>query len=285
MKVEKKRLDRLISQQQLTKQQIEFYTHEYQRALECAKDCNWKITKESCTELRKLDSPSKTVIDVCEKTMLVLDQTDKTFNSFKVLAKNFGYLKDLMGTVQGQTLSNHIINEILIIWKNQTIIQAKLRKTSKCASLLAQWIGYIVEFNLKRETVNSSKRKEPELEKKIKQQNCLLGNLHKDAERFREKLVMAKQKLQKCEGECEDFSEKFDVGCENIKPLGFSMHRGTASGGILGNSASSVRLNGFPNFNDTQLYGEALLKEASEQQIIFEGNNELGCCRMKFFCF
>ena len=40
VKVEKKRLDRLTSQLQFNKQQIEFYTHEYQKALECIKDCN-----------------------------------------------------------------------------------------------------------------------------------------------------------------------------------------------------------------------------------------------------
>ena len=81
--------------------------------------------------------------------------------------------------------------------------------------------------------MSSSKRKEPEIAKKIKQQGCLVANLNRDAERIRERLGMVKQKLQKGEGDNEDFSEKFGVGKERVKPLGFSMHRGTASGGIL----------------------------------------------------
>lgn len=108
-------MDRLTSSLTLNKQQIEFYTHEYKRALECIKDSNWKITKDLCTELRKTENPSKTILDICEKIMLVLDQPDKSYMSFKNLSKNFGYLKDLMGSVQGQTLSDCVINEILPI--------------------------------------------------------------------------------------------------------------------------------------------------------------------------
>ena len=55
--------------------------------------------------------PSPTIISVCEKTMLVLDQSEKTFSSFQALSKNFGHLKDLMSTAQGLALSNHIIHE------------------------------------------------------------------------------------------------------------------------------------------------------------------------------
>lgn len=211
--------------------------------------------------------------------MLVLSQPEKTFDSFKKLSKNYGFLKDLMDSAQGEAFSDHVINQILNIWKNQTIVQAKLVKTSKCASLLAQWIGFIVEYSLKKETVNSNKRKEPELEKKIKYQGHALQSLGKDLEKIKEKIISAKKNLQMNVAN-EEISEKFEVPAENPRPLGFVMHRGTASGGILEGSIRSQ----FPNFNDADLYRDANVKESTE--IVFEGNNEaLGCCSLKFFCF
>ena len=216
--------------------------------------------------------------------MLVLDQPDKSYMSFKNLSKNFGYLKDLMGSVQGQTLSDCVINEILPIWKNQTIIQAKLQKTNRCASILAQWIGYLVEYSLKKETVYASKRKEPELEKKIKFQKHLISDLNIEIDNLTDKIISAKQVIQ-CKSEVEEeLSEKYDLSPECGKPIGFSMHRGTASGGILISSLNSLRSQTFPNFNDEEIYAE-LRAKPEEHQISYEGNNEIGCCRMKFFCF
>lgn len=292
LKLEKKRLDRLCSQLQVTRQQIEFYTHEYQRALENIKDCNWRVTKDMCTELRKIPSPSKTIVEICEKIMLILDQPDKTFSAFKSLSKNFGYMKDLMSSVQGQTLPDNIINEILPVWKNQTIIQAKVAKISKCASLLAQWIGFIVEYSLKKETVVSSKRKEPEIDKKIRTQANVVDDLQREILLLEDSIknmleIQASNQEQKSDNEQEEeLSEKFEVSKESSRPFGFTMHRGTASGGLLGSSLHCYRSQSFPNFSDEQLYGGVPVKETKEHQILYEGRNEaLGCCRLKFFCF
>jgi uncharacterized protein YbgA (DUF1722 family) len=288
--IEQKRLDRLSSQLQTAKQQIEFYTQEYQLALENIKDCNWKLTKEMCTELRKLENPSKGIIEVCEKVMLALDQPEKTFDAFKTLIRNFGYFKDLMTAIQGQSLPESIINDLLPVWKNQTIIQAKISKSSRCAALLAQWLGFVVEFTLKKETVYSSKRKLPEIEKKFAAQSFLVADLKNEMCKVMENTCKSGESSG-AKGDSwkqEELSEKFEGYKETqAKPFGFTMQKGTASGGILASALYSNRESqGFPNFNDEELYGGIPVKESSASDLVYEGDGEaIGCCRSRFFCF
>ena len=280
------KLTRISSQLQLTRQQIEFYTQEFQRALEGIKDSNWRITKEMCTELRKIQSPSKSLAEVCEKVMLVLDQPEKSFQSFRNLTKNFGFLKDLMSSVQNQTFSEQVINELLPIWKNQTIIQAKLMKISKCACLLAQWLSFIVEYSLKKETVNSSKKREPELEKKIKTLTLTICDLGASATMLQEEIARI-QRIIECRIEIEndEMSENFKVIPEGaLKPRGFPVHRATASQGMLESSISSANSQAFPKFHD-DMYAGTTVKRPGEILISFEGQSDvIGCGRLKFFC-
>lgn len=280
LRSEQKRHDRLLSQLHLTRQQIELYTKESESALEGLKDCNWRITKELCSELRKIPFPSKTLAEICEKLMTILSQQDTSYQGFKALTKNFSYFKTLMSSVQNQALSDTLINEILPIWKNQTIFQAKLYKLSKCGCLLAKWINLLVEFNLKRETIENSKRREPELQKKVRNSGIIIGEIEKQICAIKETLS------QKCSEECEgineialeEFTEKFkfiaEAEKENFGQQGLK--------GVLGINNSEVKVSiEFPNFGDDNLYDEN--HEQIGHQINYEAE-EPGCCNLKFFC-
>ena len=72
------------------------------------------------------------------------------------------------------------------------------------------------------------------------------------------------------------------------------LHQGTASGGIMRlNVPLTPRFpkQFFPDFelNSDQLYSDAPVKKVQEEEvkpIMYEDITEnLGCCRMKFFCF
>ena len=216
--------------------------------------------------------------------MLVLNQPQKSFEGFKKLSKNFGFLKDLMASVQGLPVSEHIVNELLPIWKNQTIIQSKLTKTCRCPSLLAEWLGYIVEFSLKKETVLGSKRKEPEIEKKLKNLDMNMQDDEKEVELLSKKIA-AVRKLIECRMEMdkEEITDQFVIVPEGA--TGFyraGLHRLTASDG---GSARMVFAE-FPNFVDEDLYQDLEVVNTQENHIIFEGGQDVvGCCRLKFFCF
>lgn len=287
LKAEKKRRDRLSSQLQLTKQQIEVYSQEVDKALEGIKDCNWRITKELCRELRKIPSPSKTIVDVCEKIMLILDQPEKTFFSLKALTKSFGDFKNLMTSTQTKDLSDTLINEILPIWKNQTVIQAKLYKISKCGCLLASWINLLVEYNLKKETVLSSKKREPELEKKIK--TCAKNISGLETEILLVKETISTNKLEpdpKIEIVDEEYTEKFKLQSINLNDFCVSFRQEADSKGILSVSNSNLLSSpDFPNFSDKDLYDENSV-QAIGNKIKLEGySDDIGCCKLNFFCF
>ena len=128
--------------------------------------------------------------------MLILDQPEKSFQGFKDLIKNFNFFKMLMSAIQNKMIPDILINDILPIWKNQTIIQAKLYKVSKFGCLLAQWINLLVEYNLKKETINSSKRREPELDKKIKSASLSIIDIEKEKIMIQEIIEKKKARLK-----------------------------------------------------------------------------------------
>lgn len=280
LETEQKRYDRLFSQLQLTKQQIEMYSQEGEKALEGIKDCNWRLTKDLCIELRKIQSPSQCIVEVCEKVMLVLEQPEISFQSFKKFTKNYSLFKMLMSSCQHKAIPDSTITELLPIWKNQTIIQAKLYKKSKCGSLLAQWLNLLVEYSLKKETIQSSKRREPELEKKTANSLAILNNLAKEQALLHE--IISNRENEEPEILQEEFTERFRFinGAEkNVPPVlspGVSMNNFS----ILGCS----KLNSFPNFNGHDLYAENSVKQINntsyEKKAI-----DIGCCKLRFWCF
>lgn len=80
------RLERLSAQLHLTQQQIDLFKHETQSAVERIKDSNWHFTKDACAELSRLSEPSAALLDLADKFMLLLDQQDRSWKTFKVAA-------------------------------------------------------------------------------------------------------------------------------------------------------------------------------------------------------
>ena len=62
----------------LTKQQIDLFSQETNRALEGIKDTNWQFTKEMCIEIIKIKKPNNTLLEVVDKFMIILDQKDRS---------------------------------------------------------------------------------------------------------------------------------------------------------------------------------------------------------------
>jgi hypothetical protein len=278
LKIEKKRLERLSSQQQLSRQQIEFYTQEYQLALDNMKKSSSKITKEICEEFKTLEKPSEIVEEIVCKVMLVFGQPSK-FSDFLNLSENYSEFKDLLNTTANSVLPDTVINEILPIWKNQAFFQAKVARCSKLASLLAEWLSFTVEFSLKKSTVLTSKRKDPELQKKLRIQTDILKDLGKDLQFLKEKMKNLQKTLKDLE--TDELSRTFkSISNNDRKSFSSTSHRRSLSQ-VFG----SLNLQNFPNFNDDELYGEMPEQTSSEEKLIIEGNESIGCCRMRFFCF
>ena len=63
-----------------------------------------------------------------------------------------------------ETLGEHQLTTLLPIWKNYTVLAAKVKKYPKGITLLLDWIRAGVEYKLKKEVLNGFKQKVAEIE-------------------------------------------------------------------------------------------------------------------------
>ncbi|OMJ84334.1 hypothetical protein SteCoe_14558 [Stentor coeruleus] len=302
LRQETKRFERLNSQLQLTRHQLSVYTEEAKTIqVQLDKVLN-QFTKEVCSDLRIIKAPVSCLLELCDKLLLILDIKDRSWKSFRSVSKNFPAFKNLMISIQNDQLPENVINEVLPLWKSQGTLRLKLSKINNGACVLLDWISMIVEYNLKSEIIVTSKKRIPELEKMIKSQSKTLSDLTSESLSIEELVNKTKSNLEDGEMDCDDCSELSLTS----KPYAFvkseqderqifhsTVHRGTASGGIMQSSFKMFRENSelqtlFPNFNSENLYGEAPVNKNVELEdpIIYEGKTEMiGCCRMRFFCF
>lgn len=259
---------------QLTSQQIQLFVKEVKKVEEELKDCNWKISKEMCSELRAIPFPSRTLVDVCEKVMLILGQKDQSFNSFKSLTKKFSLFKNLLNAAQQQDFPENLAYSLMPIWKNQDNIQQKLLYISKCGCLLAKWIYLLIDINLKLDTIKSSQKREPELEKKIRDSKQICKNFENHLASLKE---AEEEKRSGVNSNAEFASEEFTQKFTFIEDIEFK------SKPQIDENFSFQNFIQFPNFQDDKLYDEKSLKIP---EISIENENEdLGCCKLRFFCF
>jgi hypothetical protein len=315
LKNEKERLERLSSQLHLTKQQIDFFTQESQRALEGIKDANWQFTKEVCADLSKVKSPNSVLLDVSEKFMLMLDQRDRSWKTFRAVTRNFGPLKSLMSSFSAEHMSEEHLNELLPIWKKQQSLIPKLASICKGAAVIADWIRYCVEFKLKKETLMASKRKLPDIERRMKTQLLVIADRNAQILTFEErvaetKLSLASAEQQSFTADADEYVNSLDASVVSMKTTKLALRseeraivstplrKGTASGGIMGKAsprhsfdlvevAPAQEKQEFPNFNldSHELYREVPAQE-EVVEIQIEGQmDSAGCCRSRFFCF
>ena len=282
------------NQLDLTNHQLKVYTEESSKIQEKLNSALCMFSKEMCHDIRSMKAPVSTILDLCDKILLVIDIKDRSWKSFRNISKNFSVFQNLLITAQSDQLPESIINEVLPIWKNQSPLRSKLIKINQGSCFLLDWLVNLIELNVKSEIILSSKKRIPELEKMIKNQSKTLSELTSESVSIEEILNKTKQNLDDIDqDECSELSltsKPYTGGKDEERVIFHStVHRGTASGGIL-NSKTSVfkTLNSnFPNFNSDSLYGEVPVdKSQNEELIVYEGPDEsIGCCRMKFFCF
>ena len=292
------RLERLSANLRLTKQQIDFFTQETQRALEGIKDANWRFTKEVCGELSRVKSPVPALVEVAEKFLDMLEQQDCSFKAFRAVCLNYTPLKALMSSVSADRLTEEQMQAMLPVWKDQHTLLTKLQKQPKGASILTEWLSSCVEYKLRKETLTAALHKLPDLEHKIRLQLQKIAETNACILVQEEKLLDLKTAITP-DSEDEGPLKSGNISLVSITSTGLSLRqiedravsavplqRGTATGGLLAQlspRSSFSRKADFPNFTSQELYGELL---EDSQHIEVENENELiGCCRSKFFCY
>ena len=308
LRSEKERLERVTSSLHLTQQQIDFFSQETQKALEGIKDANWRFTKEVCSDMARIRSPSPALLDVCEKFLFVLDQGDRSWKTFRAICLNYSPLKTLMNSTSPDLLTEAKMSELLPLWKNQQSTIAKLGKVSKGGCVLAEWICSCVEFKLRKETLSAARRKLPELERKVKIQVQAIAE--KNAQ-----ILVHEEKILEAQAAC-DIGLDSEESCKFLPPKSLNIslvsitstnlsvrpaaedravnvaplrRGGTATGGLLSLISPRGQPKEFPNFTSGELYRETPLSARPREEaarIDIESENEIpGCCRSRFFCY
>jgi len=303
LRLDEDRLERLSASLRLTKQQIDFFTQETQRALEGIKDANWRFTEGVCGELSKVKSPVPALVEVADKFLGVLEQRECGFKAFQAVCRNYAPLKALMTSVSIDRLSEEQMQTLIPVWKNQQTLLVSLRKQPKGASILAEWLSSCVEYKLRKETLTASLHKLPDLEQKIRIQLQKIAETNAAILVLEEKLLDLRTAITP-DSEDEQPLKSASLSLVSVTSTGLSLRqtedraigvvplqKGTATGGLLAqlsprSSFSQGKKADFPNFTSQELYGDALDSERGEEEIDVETENELiGCCRSKFFCY
>lgn len=291
-------MERLKSQITLTVSQAHNLHLELSTLKEKLEKISEKMTQQAFQDLSRIKAPSSTISEIIDKFLLILDMKDRSWVSFKKLCKHFISFKNLILFSQTKNLQDSVIDEILPLWKTQGLYRTKLERFPGF-NLILDWIGLIVELNLKEEIVNSSQKRIPELEKSVKKQELSIESLKDEAKAAEKVYLEVKRRIK--DSEIEDCSEsshtsKTQAFCSDQERMEkhifvSAVNKGTASGGLMRKTPTSsleksVIPSISPNFSSKHLYGEIPVLKDYEEKIIYEGRSEtVSCCSVKFLCF
>ena len=240
-----------------------------------------KLSKEHCGELVRLKNPSTAVMDVCEKFLILIGKKETSWRSFKSIAKNHLGLVSAITNLSPEQVTEDQLNHLLPVWQQKQVIISRVSHVSKTIRYLVEWMGYCVEYKLKLETLNASKNKLPELERKIKDQMTSIANTNAQlvtAEKRLEEMRIKVEKNTKLEKTNESINHTEDMSIISVK----SSQPEPSYPSIIN------PMHDFPNFGSDHLYGATFASKLADDdfEIKYEGANEIvGCCRTKFFCF
>lgn len=98
-----------------------------------------------------------------------------------------------MNSYSPENLKQEIIDQILPLWKNYTILSPIMAKTHKGAQYLLDWITGLLELKIKSDTLKTAKKKFPELQKKVKDQIDLIAETNAVIRMLQEKKMQQSQ--------------------------------------------------------------------------------------------
>ena len=145
------RLGNLKTFLDMTKSQLSSLDNEIKLVTINYHNANDEFSKDLCEEISKIKNPNTTLVNIAEKFLLILQQNDKSWKNFKIITKNFDYLKRLILGINPLELSESIMNDVLPIWQDYCSIQIKLRKYCKGVYIIAEWIKNIIEYKVRKD--------------------------------------------------------------------------------------------------------------------------------------
>ncbi|OMJ84285.1 hypothetical protein SteCoe_14631 [Stentor coeruleus] len=295
------RLENLTDLLQSTKQRLESLNSEILQAQEGLENNKLQFSKDNILEILKIKNPNTTLVELADKFLLVLQEKERSWHSFKAHIKNFVNLKEIIQQIQPSNLSEEVFISLETIWENQSQIKSKLKKYCEGVMTIADFLIYLAEYRVKKETFEESMEDFAEYKKKTTMTKSKIKEVNGQILSIEEKIVEVKTTIKTfSRGRSQDdhsdtsdrssYSSPVCCGKRSISTNPFI--NGTASGGLLyyrknvENSDKPLLPNFRVSHNESYFESPDInVQEDEGYEIFYENSESLGCCKQKFFCF
>lgn len=297
----KARLENLTDLLQNTKQRLEALNSEILQAQKELENNKLQFSKDSILAILKIKNPNTTLVELADKFLLVIQEKERSWHSFKAHIKNFDELIGLIEKIQASNLSEEVLISLEIIWKNQKQIRSKLKKYCEGVMTIADFVICLAEYRVKKETLEESledftgyKKKTINTKSKIKEVNGQILSIEEKIAEVKATIkTFSRGRSKNDDADTSDRSSYTSPVCCVKRSISTNPFiNGTASGGLLYHR-KNIEHSGkplLPNFrvNHDESYFESPdvnVQEDEGYEIFYENSVSLGCCKQKFFCF
>lgn len=110
-----------------------------------------EFSQETIQDLCKIKNPNTTLVKISEKFLLLLNESDKNWPTFKKLAKNAEDLKDKINNLTCETLPKDFFSSSFVVLQDYSSILMKLKNYPRAVLVLSELIRLFLEYQLKKE--------------------------------------------------------------------------------------------------------------------------------------
>ena len=134
-----------------TKQQLRSFKQDLKMTEQKIEKVKTEFTEGMILDLCKIKNPNTTLVKLSEKFLLLLNESDKNWPSFKKLAKNAECLKEKINKTTFETLPKDFFSSSLVVLQDYSGILMKLKNYPKAVLVLSELIKVFLEYQLKKE--------------------------------------------------------------------------------------------------------------------------------------
>lgn len=134
-----------------TKQQLISFKQDIKNTEQKIQKIKSEFSEETLQTLCKIKNPNTTLVKISEKFLILLDESDKNWPTFKKLAKNSEYLKDKINGLTCETLPKDFFSSSLVVFQDYSSVLLKLKSYPRAVLVLSEFIRLLLEYHLKKE--------------------------------------------------------------------------------------------------------------------------------------
>lgn len=232
-----------------------------QKALDGLKAANWKFDEEVFGNLEK------TPQIVVEKFLIMLSISENASPQL-----GFVQVKNIMNAFQPEALKTSEIDDFFIIYNSRDVFRRYPN-----SDIIVDWISSALEYKIYRDSLIDLKKKSPKLHAKVQSKIASISKLEKEKSLIHKSII----DIQKCLHSAKSISAN---PTEN-----FLKTRTNSDAKSHSNSRTILSSSSFPDLRmDTdQLYKDEgkTMENFEIPETIYENDQELRCCKLKYFCF